>query len=153
MPLQNYKDLENEFLVNYWEQGKDILGISNFAELVPEVVCLGPGYEAILKELIAMRIDLKLKKSRGDAADDIHKEKILKNKKILKDQLETRIVDRLEAIRKYLRNPVSDPHLSREEIFLEQGKSRLFSISPILNFLSNQKKWIGRLSLRRRKPE
>ena len=153
MPLQNYKDLEDEFLVNYWEQGKDILGISNFGELVPEVVCLGPDYEAMLKELIAMRIDYKIKKSRGNAAYDAHKEVILKNKKILKDQLETQIVDRLEAIRKYLRNPVSDPHLSLEEIFLEQGKSRLIGMVPVLNFLNNQKKWISRWSSRGRKPE
>jgi transitional endoplasmic reticulum ATPase len=153
MPLQNYKDLETEFLVNYWEQGKDILGISNFGELVPEVVSLGPEYEAMLKDLISMRIDYKLKKSRGDTAYDAHKERILKIKKNLKDQLETRIIDRLEAIRKYLRNPVSDPHLSLEEIFLDQGKSRLIGIAPILNFLSNQKKWISRWSPRGRKPE
>lgn len=153
MPLQNYKDLETEFLTNYWEQGKDVLGVSNFGELVPEVVCLGPEYEAILKELIAMRIDYKLNKSKGKFANDTHKEIILKNKKYLKDQLETQIVDRLEAIRKYLRNPVSDPHLSLEEIFLEHRKSKLIGISPILDFMSQQKKWIGRWSLRGRKRE
>jgi SpoVK/Ycf46/Vps4 family AAA+-type ATPase len=154
MPLQNYKDLENEFLVNYWEQGKDILGISNFGELVPEVVCLGSGYEATLKELIAMRIDLKLKKSRGYTANDSYKETILKNRKILKDQLETRIVSRLEAIRKYLRNPVRDPHQSLEDIFQEHGKSRLIGMLPILNFLTDQKKRIDLWSsFRGRKPE
>jgi len=150
MPLQNYKDLEDEFLVNYWEQGKDILGISNFGELVPEVVCLGPEYEAMLKELIAMRIDYKLKKSKGNSAFDTNKENILKNKKLLKSQLETQSVNRLEAIRKYLRNPVSDPHLSLEEIFLDQGKLRLVGMAPVLNFLSNQKKWISRWSPRGR---
>jgi hypothetical protein len=100
-----------------------------------------------------MRIDYKLKKSRGDSGYDAHKEKFLKIKKNLKDQLEAQIIDRLEAIRKYLRNPVSDPHLSLEEIFLEQGKSSLISIAPIMNFLSNQKKWIARWSPRGRKPE
>jgi transitional endoplasmic reticulum ATPase len=153
MPLQNYKDLEEEFLLNYWEQGKDILGISNFGELVPEVICLGPAYEAMLKELIVTRIDYKLKKAKGDAAYDTHKEKILKTKKMLKDQLETRIVDRLVAIRKYLRNPVSDPHLSLEEIFLDQEKSKFIGYSSILNMLNNQKKWIARWSAKERKPE
>ena len=153
MPLQNYKDLEEEFLLNYWEQGKDILGISNFGELVPEVISLGPAYETMLKELIVTRIDYKLKKAKGDAAYDIHKEKILKTKKLLKDQLETRIVDRLVAIRKYLRNPVSDPHLSLEEIFLDQGKSKFIGFSPILNMLNNHKKWIARWSVKGRKPE
>jgi transitional endoplasmic reticulum ATPase len=153
MPLQNYKDLENEFLVNYWEQGKDVLGISNFGELVPEVVCLGAGYEATLKELIAVRIDDKLKKSRGHIANDNYQETIQKNRKILKDQLENQIVSRLEAIRKYLRNPVRDPHQSLEEIFLEQGKSRLIGIPSILNFLSNRKKWIDKRPFRGRKSE
>lgn len=151
MPLQNYKDLENEFLMNYWEQGKDILGISNFVELVPEVVCLGPEYEETLKELIALRIDYKLKKFKGNTVSDTLKENILKNKKNLKNQIEIHIVERLEAIRKYLRNPVSDPHLSLEEIFLEHGKSRLFGISPVVNFLSNQKKRVGRWSFRGRR--
>lgn len=153
MPLQNYKDLENDFLANYWEQGKDILGISNFGELVPEVVCLGPEYEAILKELIAIRIDYKLKKYKDNAAMDAQKEKILKLRKNLKDQIEYRIVDRLEAIRKYLRNPVSDPHLSLEEIFLEHGKSKFIGISPILKFLRYQKTWIGSWLPGGRKPE
>ncbi|MGW8188612.1 MAG: AAA family ATPase, partial [Desulfobacterales bacterium] len=44
MPLPNYKDLEHEFLDNYWSQGKDILGVTHFGELVPEVLCLGPLY-------------------------------------------------------------------------------------------------------------
>jgi SpoVK/Ycf46/Vps4 family AAA+-type ATPase len=153
MPLQNYKDLENEFLVNYWEQGKDVQAISNFGELVPEVVCLGPAYEAMLKELIALRIDYKLKKSKGDAVLDSQKDAIVHTRKILKEQLEAQIVNRLEAIRKYLRNPVRDPHQSLEEIFQEQGKWRFTGISPILNFLSNRKKWVSFGSIRWRKPE
>jgi hypothetical protein len=62
-------------------------------------------------------------------------------------------VDRLEAIRKYLRNPVSDPHQSLDEIFSEYKKSKLIGISPILHFMSNQKKWISRWSPRGRNPE
>jgi transitional endoplasmic reticulum ATPase len=38
MPLKNYKDLEREFLVNYWTQDKDVLGVSHFGDLVPEVI-------------------------------------------------------------------------------------------------------------------
>ena len=153
MPLQNYKDLENEFLVNYWEQGKDVLAISNFGELVPEVVCLGPDYESMLKELIALRIDFKLKKSKGDMVSDSLKDAIVHTRKILKQQLEAHIVNRLEAIRKYLRNPVRDPHQSLEEIFQEQGTWRVTGISPILNFLGNRKKWMPSGFFRRKNPQ
>ncbi len=151
MPLQNYKDLDPEFLINYWEQGKDILGISNFGELVPEVVWLGPDYEAVLQELIALRIDYKLKKSRGIDGYDVNKEIILKRKKYLKDQLEKKIVDRLEAIRKYLRNPVSDPHLSLEEIFLDKGTSRRIGAASLADFIREQKNRVSRWTFSRRK--
>ena len=38
MPLQNYKDLEIEVLENYWRQNKDVLGVTHFGDLVPEVM-------------------------------------------------------------------------------------------------------------------
>ncbi len=138
MPLQNYKDLENEFLVNYWEQGKDILGISNFGELVPEVVCLAPSYEAMLQELTKMRIDYKLKKYNGTPSYDINKENILKLKKSLKEQVEKKIRIRIEAIRKYLRNPVSDPHLSLEEIFFRHENPKAAGFELVLSFFKEQ---------------
>ena len=147
MPLQNYKDLEMDFLVNYWEQNKDVLGVTSFGDLVPEVMWLNPEYEAILQELIALRIDYKLKKFKGHTSNDEIRDRILKNKNLLKEQLESKIVERLVAIRKYLRNPVSDPHLSLEEIFIDNGRKRVFSIAPLVNFIQNQKnrlRWPGR---------
>ncbi len=147
MPLQNYKDLEMDFLVNYWDQNKDILGVTSFGDLVPEVMWLNPEYERVLQELTSLRIDYKLKKYRGHTANDELKEQILKNKTILKEELEKKIVERLKAIRKYLRNPVSDPHLSLEEIFIERERHFRFSVAPLFNYLKNQKKrlnWLDR---------
>jgi transitional endoplasmic reticulum ATPase len=66
MPLKNYLDLEQEFLVNYWTQDKDILGVTHFGDLVPEVICLDPEYEQTIQDLISVRIRYKLDKYQGN---------------------------------------------------------------------------------------
>lgn len=137
MPLQNYKDLEIDFLVNYWEQSKDILGVTSFGDLVPEVVWLDDEYEAVLQELTNLRIDYKLKKYRGMIEDEATRDRILKNKQVLKERLEKQLFNRLEAIRSYLRNPVSDPHLSLEEIFLNRPPQRLPSLSGLVHLVKS----------------
>lgn len=117
MPLKNYKDLEKEFLVNYWNQDKDILGVTHFGDLVPEVVWLDPEYEQMLQELIAIRIRYKLDKHQGRRPDEAIKEEILSKKEVLRIRTEKEIKSRLVALRRYLRSPAKDPHLSLEEIF------------------------------------
>ena len=117
MPLQNYKDLELDFLFGYWLQNKDILGVSSFGDLVPELIWLGPTYEKTLLALTSLRLEYKLKKYKDLQQDQKLKEKILELKADLKIQAEQEIFARLEAIRRYLRNPERDPHLSMEEIF------------------------------------
>ena len=123
MPLQNYKDLDLDFLFGYWRQNKDILGVSNFGDLVPELIWLGPEYEKTLLALISRRLEYKLKKYKDLSPDHQLKEKILAMKTDLRDQAENEITGRLEAIHQYLRNPDRDPHLSMEEIFKRQRKN------------------------------
>ncbi len=116
MPLQNYKDLERDFLISFWDREKDILGVTHFGELVPEVMWLGPEWDRILEKLIPLRIAYKMNKySKNDRAVDIKKE-IIRIKGTLRERLEGEIVCRVGAIRQYLRNPDSDPHMSIEEI-------------------------------------
>lgn len=117
MPLQNYKDLELDFLFGYWMQNKDILGVSNFGDLVPELIWLGPAYENTLLALTSLRLEYKLKKYKDLQQDQKLKEKILALKTDLRYQAEQEIVARLESIRRYLRTPDRDPHLSMDEIF------------------------------------
>ena len=138
MPLQNYKDLEIEFLENYWRQNKDILGVTHFGDLVPEVMYFGEEYEKRLLELIDLRIDYKLKKYRGNKQYKEIKEDILKIKQKLKDQAEKEILSRLIALRKYLRTPHRDPHLSLEEIFRQQKKRKTL-IDPLVSYFHNRK--------------
>ena len=111
MPLKNYVDLEPTFLVNYWRQGKDILGVTHFGDLVPEVVSLDDAYAAALEHLIKMRIDYKMAKYRGNAPPEGLKEEILKSKEELRQLLEKEIQSRLAALRRYLRTPGKGPSL------------------------------------------
>jgi hypothetical protein len=144
MPLQNYKDLDHEFLDNYWSQGKDVLGVTHFGDLVPEVIWLGVEYERVLLELINMRIEYKLKKYQGQKPSPAIKEKILSSKEYLRNQVEIAIVDRLKALRHYLRSPGKDPHLSLEEIFRKKRPLGRERIQPLFEYFKRQKsRWAG----------
>ncbi|MFH1981061.1 MAG: AAA family ATPase [Pseudomonadota bacterium] len=137
MPLQNYKDLEMEFLVNYWEQDKDILGVTHFGDLVPEVYWLGAAADTDLLDLIHMRLEYKVNKYRGRAADPKIKDAILEKKTRLKSLAEKEIRSRLTDIHLYLRNPIRDPHISLEEIFRMGGKKRAHIIVPVMSRIKN----------------
>jgi hypothetical protein len=136
MPLQNYKDLELEFLLSYWNQDKDVLGVTHFGELVPEVVWLGPDYERTLGDLIRLRIEYKLNKYKTQVSSSSLKEEILEKKEALRAQVEENIVDRINAIRYYLRNPIKDPHLSLEEIFRVGDRKTRQAFSPFRTFMA-----------------
>jgi hypothetical protein len=135
MPLQNFKDLEPEFLANYWAQNKDILAVMHFGDLVPEVVCLDQDYEKILQKMITTRIKYKLLNYQNAPISETMKEEVLEMKNFLRVRFEKEIKNRLEAIRNYLRNPVSDPHLSLEEIFREKPTQQIQVIKPFLNYI------------------
>ncbi len=135
MPLKNYIDLEKEFLVNYWTQDKDILGVTHFGDLVPEVICLDQEYEQLLQELISIRILYKLEKHQGRRSDEAIKEEILKKKEILRTRAEKEIKNRLVALRRYLRSPARDPHLSLEEIFRHRESPFIRVADPVKRLL------------------
>ena len=139
MPLKNYKDLELEFLENYWSQNKDILGVTHFGDLVPEVIYLNEEYEKKLLDLIQMRIDYKLNKYQGNKPPEQLKEEILKKKETLKLQVEKEILRRLGALRRYLRSPSRDPHLSVEEIFRKRKRKMKNVINPFRSYIQKQK--------------
>ncbi len=117
MPLQNYKDLEPEFLMGYWERGKDIIAVTHFADLMPEVLFLDDVHNRRLEELIDMRIRLKRQKySAGGKAPGL-KESIIRTKKEMREQAETEILRRVHAVRRYLMDPEREPYISHEQIF------------------------------------
>ncbi len=120
MPQQNYKSLEREFLINYWIQNKDILGVTSFSDLVPETIWLGEQYEATLLELTELRIIYKLKKYQSNEIDAKGEEQIIRLKSVLRRQAELEIVRKLRAIRNYMGNPERDPLISLESIFSQE---------------------------------
>ncbi|MHB8764375.1 MAG: AAA family ATPase, partial [Deferrisomatales bacterium] len=123
MPLQNYRDLEPQFLANYWDQGQDVLGVTHFGDLVPEVVCLDDDYERRLLALIGLRIEYKQRKYLGERPAEM-KQRIREGRNELRALVEAELVRRIDAIRLFLQDAGRDPHLSLEEIF-RGGRRRL----------------------------
>ena len=144
MPLQNYKDLEHDFLINYWTQGKDILGVTHFGDLIPEVLWLDAPSDDMVNRLIDMRIQYKMSKYQDNKASLKLQEEILEIKTQLKAKIEKVIIDRLKAIRKYLRSPVRDPHLSLDEIIHADNGPQPNILLSIQNFLKNTRSGMGR---------
>lgn len=117
MPLKNYMDLEQEFLVNYWSRDKDVLGVTHFGDLIPEVVWLDEAYGRRLEELIDLRIQYKLAKYQGESPSQAIQDQIVSIRGELRAEVEALIRSRLTALRNYLRSPDRDPHLSLIEIY------------------------------------
>ena len=122
MPRQNYKSLETEFLIGYWSQNKDILGVTHFGDLVPETIWLDEDYEQLVLELIELRIRYKIKKYQYNEQDDAAHETIIRLKSTLKQRAEKEIVRKIEAIKNYITNPDHDPLVSLESIFQEEER-------------------------------
>jgi len=137
MPLQNYKDLEIEYLENYWQQNKDILGVTSFGDLVPEVLWLGETQEARVQKLIETRIRYKLEKCQRNRPDERLKEEILAAKAVLRETMEKELIRRLQALRAYMRSPVRDPHISLEEIFRNGARRSRQRLSGVYQLVRN----------------
>ena len=144
MPRQNYRSLEKDFLINYWNQDKDILGVTHFGDLVPETIWLSDDYAQLVQELIAQRISYKLKKYQSNEIDEAGKENIIRLKSILRQRAEKEIIRKLGAIKNYLSNPDRDPLTSLELIFQEeqrvvrQVKKAIGFFSPLNDFLTRK---------------
>ena len=123
MPQKNYADIQQEHLVNYWRQDKDIIGVSHFGDLIPEVLWLGHEYGEHISQLLDMRIKRKLRQYRGQRIDTELADRIANAKQALRQRREKEISRRLEAIRAYLLNTERDPHISVAEILGNNGHS------------------------------
>ena len=117
MPLQNYKDLETEFLMGYWQRGKDVIAVTHFADLMPEVVFLDDEHNRLREELIEMRIKFKNEKYYAGKKNPGLKENIIKTKLEMRKYAETQILKRVNAIRRYLLDPGREKYISHEQIF------------------------------------
>ncbi len=143
MPRQNYRSLEDPFLIGYWSQGKDILGVTHFGDLVPETIWLGKEYEKLVLELIEQRIKYKLDKYHNKIIDEEGKENIIRLKAIIRSKAEQEIVRKVKAIKRFLRSPHRDPLTSFNVIYQKQEKQikKGFNIlAPISDFFKQNTK-------------
>ncbi|WP_163337367.1 AAA family ATPase [Desulfopila sp. IMCC35008] len=144
MPRQNYKSLENDFLIGYWSQNKDVLGVSYFGDLVPETIWLGDEYEKTLLELIELRISYKLKKYQNNERDEAAKEKIIRHKALLRKRAEDEIIRKLEAVRHYISNPDNDPLSSLDIIFQDKGNRGVKKVLTIFDPIKQRFRWTSK---------
>jgi SpoVK/Ycf46/Vps4 family AAA+-type ATPase len=140
MPLKNYIDLAPDLLAGYWGKDKDVLGVTHFGELIPEVVWLGPAYERRLLELIDLRISYKIGKYKGNTLQNDTKNRILVIKEELKAEVENELRQRLVALRHYLRSPDRDPHLSLQEIYRAKPAKTTELADSILGFVKRYRR-------------
>ncbi len=148
MPSQNYNSLENDFLINYWSQGKDILGVTHFGDLVPETIWLSEDYEKIVLELIEQRITFKLDKYQNRISDDEAKENIIRLKAVLRNRAEKEIIRKIRAIRDHLQNPHHDRLTSLESIYKEKTKG----VKKVIGVLDPIKEYLSLDRWRRQRP-
>jgi len=128
MPLQNYYDLEKEFVYGFWGRDKDILGVTHFGDLVPEIIWLDPECEAVQNDLIKTRLEYKRNKYMSSKTDPEMKQHILNRKETLREVVETEIVKRLRSVHTYLKNPSRDQLLSVSEIFAKEDHGRFYEV-------------------------
>jgi energy-coupling factor transporter ATP-binding protein EcfA2 len=117
MPLQNYKDLEPEFLMGYWQRKKDIIAVTHFADLMPEVLFLDDEHNEKREALIEMRIQYKSEKYYATERTPNLKEDIIRTKREMRKRAEQEILKRVDALRKYLIDPGREEYISHEYLF------------------------------------
>ncbi|MCP3941772.1 MAG: AAA family ATPase [Desulfobacteraceae bacterium] len=117
MPSQNYKDLEPEFLIGYWQREKDIIAVRHFADLMPEILFLDDDYNTLREELIEKRIAYKTAKYYATQPTSSLKEEIIQTKKRMRARSEKEILRRVNAVHQYLLDPGREKYISHEQIF------------------------------------
>lgn len=113
LPTENLKKIPQEYLEDYWEQGKDVLDIGNFRKTAPEVYYFSREHEKKLDELVGARIAYK--------RTVLKKEEDLINIRKLEGELkeigEREMIRRIECLTKYLIDEKSDKYTHPSSIF------------------------------------
>ncbi|WP_321495325.1 AAA family ATPase [uncultured Desulfobacter sp.] len=117
MPMLNYQDLEPEFLIGYWKRDKDIIAVTHFADLMPEVLFLDEAHNKMNEELIENRIKYNMERYYDSEKTSNLQEDIVQTKKIMRKRAEEEILKRVNAIRFYLQDTGREKYISHEKIF------------------------------------
>ncbi len=115
MPVQNYLDMEPEVLEAYRVIGKDVLAVSSFSSLVPEVFYINADHQALLQDFFQQRLEIALSPATSESLEGM-KEKNNRLGAELRQITEDQIRQRLRAIEKHMQNKETGFE-SLEEIF------------------------------------
>ncbi len=115
MPAQNYLDMEPEVLDSYRSIGKDVVAVSSFSSLVPEVFFFDNNYQQRLQNFFKCRMELCLAPASLESLQ-ADKEKNEDLAKELRLHAEEQIRQRLLAIEKHLQKG-TDEFKSLDSIF------------------------------------
>lgn len=115
MPVQNYLDMEPEVLAAYRTIGKDVVAVTSFSSLVPEVFYIDEDHQQKLQRFFSERQKIALAPTSLDILPTAKED----NEKLateLRNNTENLIRRRLRAVEKHLQNQ-QDKFTSLEEIF------------------------------------
>lgn len=102
MPVQNYQDMEPEVLDSYRVIGKDVVAISSFSALVPEVFFFGEDYQQRLQAYFKRRLELALTPGGPEMVPEA-REELRYQAGDLRRRAEEQIRNRLLAIEQHMR--------------------------------------------------
>lgn len=118
VPKKNYHTIPTDLHEVYWSEGKIVIPVGDYREIIPEVLWFGKEHDKKLQTLINERIEYN-KKSIYTSEDDLKKEKaeLTKLEKALKGNAESEIMRRLEAVNDFYRDLEKDEFASLDSIF------------------------------------
>ena len=118
VPKKNYHTIAPDLHKAYWDEGKLVIPVSDYKDIVPETLYFGQKHDKLLQRLISKQIEYN-KKSFFIPEDELEteKNKIKNLKNILKKNSESEIIRRLVAINKFYEDDSRKEFASLEYIF------------------------------------
>lgn len=120
VPNKNYHTITNDLHEAYWQEGKIVIPVGDYRDIIPEVLYFSREHDKKLQKLIKSRIEYN-KKAIFTPEDELKKEKrkINRLEKDIKTTAEFEIMRRLVAINNFYRDPKKDEFASLDSIFEE----------------------------------
>jgi hypothetical protein len=103
--------------MGYWQRNKDIIAVTHFADLMPEVLFLDKTHNEMRDTLIDQQIQYKTEKYYADKKTRGLKQEIISAKQMMRARAEQEIRARVTAIHLYLKDDDREKYISHEKIF------------------------------------
>ncbi len=118
VPKKNYHTIPTDVHESYWNEGKIVIPVGDYREIIPEVIFFGEEHDKVLKNLIAKRISYN-KKALFIPEEELSKEKseIEELEQTLKTNAEEEIKSRLNAIHNFYKSSDRNEFLNLDAIF------------------------------------